>query len=273
MGVLLGMLSSLSVGASEYFGRRAMGFSGVLTLAILGQGTAAVVSIVLVLVVPGTFNLHDVLIGALSGVGVGVGMVAYLIGLRRSSSTVVAPVVAVLVAVLPAGYVIIAGDRPSIFVFAGVVLSTLGLGLVASGVRVVGLWKGLFWGTVSGLAFGIGMTVLVETSAASGAWPSLMQRGTACLVSVALALGGRVSIKPTTGSRLLGTLMGVSAAGATFLYILGVQADPLPAAVGGAMFPAVTVAVGRLAFNDEVRGWQFAGLSLVLVGIAGVVAG
>ncbi len=273
MGVLLGMLSSLSVGASEYFGRRAMNYAGALNLAILGQGTAALVSILLVLVVPSTFNLHDVLIGALSGIGVGVGMVAYLLGLRRSSATVVAPVVAVMVAVLPAGYVMAAGDRPSIFVFAGVVVCALGLGLVASGVRVVGLRKGLFWGTVSGLAFGVGMTVLVETSQDSGAWPSLMQRGTACLVSILLALGGRVSIVPTVGSRLLGTLMGVSAAGATFLYILGVQADPLPAAVGGAMFPAVSVAVGRLAFGDEVRGWQFAGLGLVLAGITGVVAG
>ena len=57
------------------------------------------------------------------------------------------------------------------------------------------------------------------------------------------------------------------------LYVLGVQADALPAAVTGAMFPAVSVALGRIVFGDVVRPAQLLGLGFVLVGVAGVVGG
>jgi multidrug transporter EmrE-like cation transporter len=39
------------------------------------------------------------------------------------------------------------------------------------------------------------------------------------------------------------------------------------------MFPAVSVALGRLVFGDSVRPVQVFGLGLVLAGVAGVVAG
>ena len=41
----------------------------------------------------------------------------------------------------------------------------------------------------------------------------------------------------------------------------------------GAMFPAVSVAIGRLVFGDSVRPVQALGLGFVLAGVAGVVVG
>jgi multidrug transporter EmrE-like cation transporter len=60
---------------------------------------------------------------------------------------------------------------------------------------------------------------------------------------------------------------------ASVLYLLGIQADVLPAAVTGAMFPVVSVAIGRLVFGDSVRPVQVLGLGFVLAGVAGVVVG
>jgi multidrug transporter EmrE-like cation transporter len=39
------------------------------------------------------------------------------------------------------------------------------------------------------------------------------------------------------------------------------------------MFPAVSVALGRIVFGDVVRPPQLVGLGLVLAGVAGVVGG
>ena len=41
----------------------------------------------------------------------------------------------------------------------------------------------------------------------------------------------------------------------------------------GAMFPAISVVVGRFVFGDTVRPPQVAGLCLVLAGVTGVVVG
>ena len=78
---------------------------------------------------------------------------------------------------------------------------------------------------------------------------------------------------PPKGDRRPPLLSGAFGGLASTLYVLGVQADALPAAVTGAMFPAVSVALGRIVFGDVVRPAQLLGLGFVLVGVAGVVGG
>ena len=123
MGALLGALSSLCVGGSEFFGRRSSLVTGVLAVAVVAQGVACLASLATVAVVPSAFDPGDLLLGAASGVGVGFGMVLYLGGVLRSSATVVAPLVAVLTVVIPVGYASVVDEAPSVLVGGGVVLS------------------------------------------------------------------------------------------------------------------------------------------------------
>ena len=132
---------------------------------------------------------------------------------------------------------------------------------------------GLFWGATSGLGYGIGLAVLIDTSASSGSWPAVTQRVVACILTAASATGRRSPVMPPRGARWPPLFSGIFGGVASTLYILGVQADALPAAVTGAMFPAISVALGRLVFGDAVRPPQVMGLGLVLVGVTGVVAG
>ena len=274
MGALLGALSSISVGGSEMFGRQGSRTAGVLAVGVVSQGLAAVTALVLVLVLPSELSWPDLGRGAISGIGFGVGMIAYLGGLLRSSSTVISPTVATLTVVIPFGTAVIGGEQASMLAFGGVGVAILGLVVITVGGRTaIGVRKGLFWGATSGLGYGIGLDVLIDTSTSSGSWPAVTQRVVACILTVALATGRRSPVIPPKGARWPPLLSGIFGGLASTLYILGVQAEALPAAVTGAMFPAISVALGRLVFGDAVRPPQVMGLGLVLVGVTGVVAG
>ena len=274
VGALLGALSSLCVGGSEFFGRRSSQVTGVLAVGVFAHGVACLVSLATVTIIPSAFSMDDFLIGAASGIGFGFGMILYLGGMLRSSSTIVAPLGAVLMVVIPVGYASLLDGVPSILVVVGVALAVLGLVLITKGVGVVGrIRPGLLWGTGAGVSYGLGLSILMETEGASGSWPGTAQRLVACLVAVALTLSRRKVLVPQIGTRIWAVLSGVCGAAASLTYILAVQDNPLPAAVTGAMFPAVSVALGRVVFGDEVRRSQGLGLVLTLTGVGAVVAG
>ena len=274
MGALFGALSSLAVGMSEMFGRRGARVAGVLAVAVVSQGVAAVAAFVMLLWLPSQPIWSDLVRGAISGVGFGVGMVAYLAGLMRSSATVIAPMVATMTVIIPFGVAVAGGAEVTGLAALGVCLAMVGLLFITVGGRVgPGTGAGLVLGATSGLGFGVGLAVLIGTSSDSGSWPAVAQRLVACLLTVVVAMVVRSPVLPHGSVRWTALLSGVFGGIASVLYLLGIQADVLPAAVTGAMFPAVSVAIGRFVFGDSVRPIQTLGLGFVLAGVAGVVAG
>jgi drug/metabolite transporter (DMT)-like permease len=274
MGALLGALSAMSVGGSEAFGRKGSLVVGVLAVGVVSQGMAAMTALVLAVLLSGEVLGPDLVRGALSGLGFGVGMVTYLGGVLRSSSTVVSPLVATMTVVIPFGVAISGSEEASILAVTGVGVAIVGLVMITLGGRATaGIRQGIVWGLTSGLGYGCGLAVLIDTSSASGPWPAVTQRLVACLLTLLLAAGSRSRPFPPKGVRWPPLLSGAFGGLASALYVLGVQADALPAAVTGAMFPAVSVALGRIVFGDVVRPPQLLGLGLVLAGVAGVVGG
>ena len=229
MGALLGAVSSMCVGGSEFFGRRSSLVTGVLAVAVVAQAVACLSSLATVAVVPSEFAVDDLLIGAASGVGIGFGMVLYLGGVLRSSSTIVAPLVAVLTVVIPVGYASVVDGVPSMVVVGGVAVAVLGLVLITSGVRAVGGTRvGLLWGTGAGMAYGFGLSVLMETDGASGSWPGTAQRLVAAMITVTLALSGGKAIVPQRGTRMWAVLSGIFGGAATLTYICLLYTSPSP---------------------------------------------
>ncbi|MDE0894061.1 MAG: DMT family transporter [Acidimicrobiales bacterium] len=274
MGALFGALSSLSVGMSEMFGRRGARATGVLAVSVVSQGVAALAAFGMLLWLPSQPTWPDLGRGAVSGVGFGVGMVAYLGGLMRSSATVIAPMVATVTVVIPFGAAVAGGAEMTLLAALGVGVALVGLLFITTGGSVgSGMRAGLLWGAISGLGYGVGLAALIGTSSDSGSWPAVAQRVVACLLTVVAAMVVRSPVMPRGAVRWVALWSGVFGGIASVLYLLGIQADVLPAAVTGAMFPAVSVAIGRFVFGDRVRPVQVLGLGLVLTGVAGVVAG
>jgi len=177
-----------------------------------------------------------------------------------------------LSAVIPFGYAVARGAPSTAWAVTGAVIAVAGLVLVtAGGEPMANVGAGVRWSVASGLGYGFGLSVVIEASEASGAWPAVGQRAAAMLLMVFVVFRsqGRVHM---IGVRMLGVAAGTVAALSTVFYLLGVQADPTPAVITASMFPAVTVAVGRIVFGDAVSRLQLLGLGVVLVGVTAVVA-
>lgn len=274
MGALLGALAALSIGLSDLFGRRVVAARGAVATAMAMQAVATVASAAALIAISSRFLLADVIIGAVSGLGLGIGLACYLGGLVRSTATVVSPIVATLSAVVPLAYAVTRGAAVSPWSISGATVAIGGLLLITvGGGRVAHVATGVRWSVASGLGYGVGLSIVIEASEASGAWPAVAQRASAFALMLVVALRSSGGVQTLGGMRLAVLIAGAFAAVSTVFYLLGVQADTTPAVVTASMFPAVTVSVGRMFYGDTVSRAQLSGLLVVLVGVAGVVSG
>jgi len=274
MGALFGTLSALFIGFSDLFGRRVVRASSALTAAVAVQMVAIVASLVCVAGFGGTFERRDLVLGLVSGLGLGVGLGTYYGGIARSSSTVVSPLVAALSSLIPFVYAVIKGASPTVYAVVGAVVAVGGIALITvGGGSATHIRTGLAWGTISGIAYGVGFVLVIDTSADAGSWPAVWQRVAAATLLVVVAVRAGAPVLPPAGARAWGVLGGVFTGLCTVAYLAGVRADPTAAVITSSMFPAASVGIGRIVFHDSVSRLQAMGLVIALVGVIGVVAG
>jgi len=273
VGAFWGSLAALGIGLSDLFGRRIVNTAGPITAALAMQVIGCLTALVSVLFFASELAAPDMAWGALSGLGMAGGLGCYYAGLTRSSATVVAPLVATLAAVIPYVYSIVRGSQVSSLAVTSAIIAFVGLAIIAAGTGdAAGLSDGLRWGLLSGCSYGFGLSVLVEVSDESGVWPAVSQRFTGALVLAAAAVVAKSVLLPPSGQRLNGIGAGLFAGLSSVFALVGLAIDAPPTVVTQSMFPAVTVIVGFVYFDDAVAKRQVVGLALVLAGVAGVVA-
>lgn len=273
MGAFWGACTSVSIGLSELFGRRVVVGVGALSAAVAMQALGVLAAVASTLIITSTWGWVDVAWGALSGLGMGAGLVGYLVGLDRSTTTVVSPTVATLSAVIPYCYAIVRGAQAAPLAIAGALIAFVGLGLVAGGaIDPTKLRAGLRCGLASGLGYGFGMSVFIEPSDVSGAWPAVSQRVAALVVAAAAARWAGQRAVPPARYRATAIVAGVWAGLSSTFLVLGLQVDEPSTLVAASMFPVVSVIVGRWFFSDGVSRRQMAGIAVALAGITAVVA-
>ena len=127
MPVLLGVLASVFIGVSDYYGRycarRAHAMTAVGTAFIGGLGVTAV----LLYFVPSTIGYEALVLGAVSGALMAVALSAMWHSMAISSAAVASPIVAAFTALGPLVYGLATGERPSRIVAAGIALAIVGL--------------------------------------------------------------------------------------------------------------------------------------------------
>lgn len=274
MGALFGTLSALAIGLADLFARRVVRASTPLTASVAVSVVALATGAVAVVLLGSTMRGDDLLLGVVSGVGLGIGLATYYAGIIRSSSTVVTPIVAALSAIIPFLYALVDGEVPTVWAVAGAAVAVGGLLLITMGGGYTHhVRAGLVWGTLSGLAYGTGFAVVIGTSSGAGALPAVGQRLAASAIVVGLAIRQDNPLMPPVGARTAAVIGGSVAGLSTVLYLIGVRADATAAVITSSMFPAFSVAIGRTVFGDSVSRTQALGIAVVLVGVVGVTVG
>ena len=275
MPVLLGVLASVFIGVSDYYGRycarRAHAMTSVGTAFIGGLGVTAV----LLYFVPSTIGYEALVLGAVSGALMAVALSAMWHSMAISSAAVASPIVAAFTALGPLVYGLATGERPSRIVAAGIALAIVGL-LAAVIVPDLGgrLRAGIAFAVLAGACFAVATVLLARTSLDSGMWPAVSQRLVASVLMLVATRAMRIpQILPRT-LRLPGLIGGMVGGAGIATLIAGLQRGPVgEVAVAGSLFPIVTIALAVLFDEDRLRWWQVIGITAVLAGTSLMTVG
>ncbi len=268
MPVLLGVLASVFIGVSDYYGRycarRAHAMTSVGTAFIGGLGMTAV----LLFFVPSAIDYEALLLGAASGALMAFALSAMWHSMAISSAAIASPIVAAFTALGPLVYGLSTGERPSRVVAAGIALAVVGL-LAAVIVPDLGgnLRAGIAFAVMAGTAFTVVTVLLARTNLDSGMWPAVSQRLVAAALMLVATRAMRIpQVLPRT-LRLPGFIGGIIGGAGMAALIAGLQRGPVGAvAVAGSLFPVVTIALAVLFDEDRLRWWQIIGITAVLTG-------
>jgi len=279
MGVTVGLLAALFFGSGDFLGGRASQHAPTRSVLLVSQASAALGAILLVLVIDGDPIGRDLAYGAAAGAANGTGLGLLYRGLATGGMGVVAPVTAVVGAIVPVAWGIASGERPGAVVLVGILVAVAAGGLISreadDGVAVRAA-NAIPLAMAAGAALGTSFVLFAQTGEQSGPWPVLAARITAVAGAAALALVRRASGGLTLSGR--GTRIAVAAGAcdvvATTFLVLAIRRDlAVVVAPIAALAPGFTVLWAWAMLREPLSRLQSAGLLLALCGLAMIAAG
>ena len=270
MPIVLGALASVLIGCSDFLGRYGTRRSNAITAtsgAMLGGAVSGLLALALI---PGVFAPRDIVLGAASGLFVGVALALLYEAMATSSAAVAGPLVALGAALIPLGWDVLLGNRPSGLVLVGIVVAIASLLLVMYSPALTGtLRRGIGLSLMASVLFGASFVMIGEAGDDSGVWAPAAQRVTALVMMLGLATARHVPRLPRRS--LMGPMLisGTCGSLAIVAFALGTQQGSLAAvAVSASMFPAVSATLAAAFDEDTLRWWQMIGILGVITGIA-----
>jgi hypothetical protein len=188
MPILLGALASVFIGFSDFLGRYGTRRSNAVTATSGAMLGGAVTALIALAIIPSVFAGRDLLLGVASGLLVGIALALLYESMATSSAAVAGPLVALGAALIPLGWDVIRGNRPSGLVFVGVVVAIASLLLVMYSPSLKGtLRRGIGLALTASVLFGVSFTLVGEAGEDSGVWAAAAQRATALVIMLVLA--------------------------------------------------------------------------------------
>ena len=277
MAAILALMSAFAYGVSDFTGGLAARRVAAVSVVLLSNGLSLALALLAVWLVPGSRLVATDLAwgGAAGAVGV-VGVVLLYRGLAIGPMSVVAPLTAVLSAVVPVVVGTVRGDRPGDLAVAGMVLALPALVAVGRPVSRDGRphvsGHALVAALGAGVSFGGFYVLLAQTGPDGGAWPLVTQRGASVvLLLAALPVAAAVAhgpMVPRGSTIVLAAAAGVTDFAANLTYVLATHRGLLAlVAVISSLYPATTVLLARGVLHERLSRDQGAGLLLAAVSV------
>ncbi|MFM7062889.1 MAG: EamA family transporter, partial [Actinomycetes bacterium] len=286
MAVLLAALSACVFGVSDFLGGMSAKRIAATLTSVLAELSGLAGMLVVAVLVGGRTVGRDWAWGGAAGLAGGLAIVLFYWAMSRGQMSVVAPVTAVLSALVPLVGGLLLGERPSALALGGAVLAVVAIVLVSrepsdpqdpdeapveSDPRVRRLI--LVAAAVSGLGFGLYFVGISRVCEDSGMWPIAAARVSAAAVVGLMMLWAR----PGRGERIgvrLALVAGLLDVTANALFLLASR-EGLLTLVGviGAMYPASTLVLARAVLKERLAGHQVAGLGLAVGAVLASAAG
>ena len=282
MEILLAAAAAFVYGLGDYCGGRASRKMDSLVVTCVGQiFSLGLLGIFLVILGDPAPGLHDWLWGAAGGIGGFVGLSFFYYALAKGSMTVVAPLAAVVSAVLPVGAGLLLGDRPSLIAYIGIVVAVAGIALVTGAVgtahaptklAIVGV------ATLAGCGFGWMFVCLDRTSEDSGMWPLLAARIASITIASTIIFIRQMSRdradKPAIRVTSIALWAGLFDMGANVLFVFANRHGMLSlVSVITALYPVSTIVLALRLDHEKANRSQFVGMACAGLALAFVSLG
>jgi drug/metabolite transporter (DMT)-like permease len=213
--------------------------------------------------------LPFLLVGAAGGFCGGVGVLGLYRGMAIGQMGVVAPLSAVVAAILPVTVGVFTEGLPSVVQMGGFGVAHVAVWLLSGGGPGLSVRTDeLRWALIAGLGFGLFFVFVDWASDAAVLWPLVAARA----ASTALALGIVLLRRRTAhaGAVTIGmmVLSGIWDAGGTGFFALATRTGRLDiAAVVSSLFPAGTVLLAWLFLKERLDRRQWIGVAAALVAL------
>ncbi len=274
MSPFLALLSALSYGAADFLGGIATRKSErVFSVVVISQMVGLSLILVSLAVTGGDLVQGDVGWAAAGGVAGATGLLLLYRGLSIGTMSVVAPLSAILTAVVPVGWGIVTGERPSLLAAVGILIALIAIVLVSGGGRPINRGPGLLEGIGAGIGFGV-FFILISNTESAELWTLTFARLSSISVIAAVALIVGAPLRPGKGVGRLIIGAGVLDMIANLLFLLAERRGLLTlVSVISALYPASTVVLARIVLHERLTRVRLIGLGLAAVGVGLISAG
>lgn len=272
--VLWALLSSGAFGLSDFVGGAASRRAPALQIVLVSYPVSAVLITLLACVAGGQPTMEALMWGAASGAVMAAAMWSFYWALAHGPMSVVSPLIAVIVTILPVSVGLLQGERNSVAAMIGVAVAIVAVLLVSKEPRRPGFdgrrmtMRILLVTAAAGIAFGMSFIFTGQIASGTGLWPLVAARSTATVVILAAAAASR-QVRAPRGIALAGAVtVGALDVVANTAMLFAFQEGTL--SLGSAviaLYPAVTVILAICILRERVTWWQTLGLLLAAASV------
>ena len=272
MVVVLALVAAFISGSADYLGGRASVRYDSLHVAFVSQLSNFLLLPIFAIAI-GWQHLHsgDVFLGLLGGTAGGAATIVFFRGLAGGRMSVVAPLAALISALVPVTVDLVTGVALSGARWAGISLALVAIPALAfrrdDGVGSFTLRDEVVSAVVAGAGFAVFFMAVGHTSAESGEWPVVFAGVGGTATVGALCAVRRVPI--VTRPPRLAVIAGVLMAAAALAINHALQVGPIAVAtVLGSLYPLATTALANRFDHEPVSRINIGGILLAVAGAA-----
>jgi drug/metabolite transporter (DMT)-like permease len=278
VGVIVGLLAAGLFGTGDFLGGRASREASAVVVLFAAQLSAGVGAVVLAAAFGGEPTGRALSYGAAAGLVNATGLGLLFRGLASGRMGVVAPVTAVVGAVIPVGWGLVTGERPGGVVLVGVGLAVCAGALISreEDAGSGGVPRAVVIAIGAGVGFGTSFVLFAHTGDDSGLWPVLSARilAAAAIGAALLAVSRRIPLALPASLRRVAIGAGLCDVAATAFLLVGIRNDlAVVVAPIAALAPAFTVGWAWGLLHERISRPQVGGLVVALCGLVLIAAG
>jgi uncharacterized membrane protein len=255
----------MSFGAGDFLGGIASHQLDSRRVALLAKVVSLLLMPIAALGISGAPTTAGLLAGLAVGVVSPVALSAFYAAMARGPMSVVSPLTAVFVAIVPLVTAIVGGERPSGLVWAGAVVAVPAVVLMSlsGGAASRPSGQALLLAVVAGGGFGAIFALLGTVPDDAGLWPVAYSNVVA--VPVLMLMTRDIPVGPATKAAIGA---GVLDAAGNGTFVAAAQNGSLVlTALLGSMYPAMSIVLARVVLGERPRQSQLLGMALALVAV------